>query len=290
MTGIPIIHPERPRLRLSVAIQTPEVEPVIGVALLTGTLEQKLEKAARFGADGVELMTVDPFRLPVPDLKRELANTGLSVAAIASAGISMALKLNLLHADPEISRKARERLKELVRFAGEVNAPIVTVGGFRGRAANVGPRAADDLKEILFKEAEFAQHSGVKLALEPLNRYETDLISNAAQALQFVTQVDHPALGILLDVFHMNIEEASWSGPFNLLVKAGRLLHTHVGDNNRLPAGQGMLDFRAILTALRDSGYSGFMSAELLAQPDPDTAAERTLAYLRPLVKEIYAT
>ena len=69
---------------------------------------------------------------------------------------------------------------------------------------------------------------------------------------------------------------------------AGRLWHVHLGDSNRLPPGQGHIDFAGIVTTLREIGYLGYLSAELLPRPDPDTAAASTINYMRqfvPIVK-----
>ncbi len=120
---------------------------------------------------------------------------------------------------------------------------------------------------MLRRAAEHAAAAGVRLALEPLNRYEADLVNTAEQGLEFVEEVGHPALGLLLDTYHVNIEEASWEAPFRSLMEAGRLWHVHLGDNNRLPPGRGMIDFCALLRLLRSVGYDGALSAELLAMP-----------------------
>ncbi|MGW8250065.1 MAG: sugar phosphate isomerase/epimerase family protein, partial [Anaerolineales bacterium] len=92
-------------------------------------------------------------------------------------------------------------------------------------------------------------------------------------------------LGLLLDTYHVNIEESSYSEPFRHTIQAGRLFHVHLGDNNRLPPGQGLIDFEAIVKTLYECGYSGYLSAELLAKPDPDTAARETLTYMRGLLE-----
>jgi sugar phosphate isomerase/epimerase len=68
-------------------------------------------------------------------------------------------------------------------------------------------------------------------------------------------------------------------------MEAGRLWHVHLGDNNRLPPGEGMIDFGRVVGILRGIGYAGFLSAELMALPDPDTAARTTLTYMRALLE-----
>lgn len=272
-------------MKLSLAIQTPEVEPLIPVALLTGTFEEKLAKAAELGADGVELMAVDPATLDTAAIRAGLRQNGLEVAAIGSGGVAFAAGLTLLHADPAQTAQAVDRLRQLIDFAAAVGAPLVTIGSFRGRLASAGIGGRDRMIALLQEGADYAAGYGVRLAVEPLNRYEADIVLNAREGLALVNEVGHPALGLLLDTFHVNIEEVSWTEPFWRLMAAGRLWHVHLGDNNRLPPGQGLIDFLAIVATLRQLGYSGYLSAELLAQPDPDTAAQQTLAYMHALLE-----
>lgn len=109
-------------------------------------------------------------------------------------------------------------------------------------------------------------------------------MNSAEEGLAFLDEVGHPALGLVLDTYHVNIEERSWTEPFRRVMAAGRLLHVHLGDNNRLPPGRGLIDFLAIVAVLREIGYNGYLLAELLAKPDPDTAAQQTLTYMRSLL------
>jgi 5-keto-L-gluconate epimerase len=272
------------KMKLSICIQTDEVAGVIPVALFKGDFSEKAEKAAALGADGLELMTVDPRALDTRSLRAVLKQHGLCVPAIGSGAIAYATGITLLHSDASASARAQALLGNLIEFAAALAAPLVTIGSFRGRLATAGSGAREKLAEILWTGAEYARREGVRLAIEPANRYEVDFINDAAQGLAFVSEVRHPALGLLLDTFHMNIEEASWRGPIRRLMSAGALWHVHVGDNNRLAPGRGLIDFPAIVAALHESGYDEYLSAELLARPDGDTAAQQTLAYLRPLL------
>jgi len=268
-------------VKLALCIQTPEVAVTLPVALLSGTLDEKLDKAARLGVDGVELMTTDPAELDPGELRVKLRTHGLEAAAVASGGMAFALGLTLLHSEPTRVAQAAERLTALIDFAAALGAPVVTIGSFRGRAASAGPQAAEQLAALLARQGAYAAGRGVRLAIEPINRYEGDLIHNAAEGLEFVERVGSPALGLLLDTFHINIEERSWTEPFRKAWAAGRLWHVHLGDNNRLPPGQGLIDFPSIVQTLRELGYPGYLSAELLPRPNPDLAAEATVAYMR---------
>ena len=271
-------------LKLALVIQTPEVKTQIPVALLSGSFSQKLEKVARLGADGVELMPANPAALNVKQLKTELQQHHVEVAAVGSGGVKLTTGLSLLDPDPDRAKEAEARLRGLIDLAAGVDAPLVTIGSFRGWLAPAGPGGRDRLAAVLRQAGDYAQDKGVRMALEPLNRYEADLINTAEQGMAFVDLVSHPAVGLLLDTYHVNIEESSWTEPFRQLMRAGVLWHVHLGDNNRLPPGQGLIDFAAIVSTLKDIGYSGYLSAELLAKPDPDTAAEQTLLAMRPLV------
>jgi len=272
-------------MKLSLAIQTPDVGAAMPVALLTGSFEEKLAKAARMGADGVELMPADPAGLDAPTLGAALKRHGLAAAAIGSGGVKLSTGLTLLHADPDRARLAQARLGDLIEFAADVGAPLVTVGSFRGWLGPVGPAGREQLAAVLRRAGDRAAARGVRLALEPLNRYEADLVNTADEGLAFVEQVGHPAVGLLLDTYHVNIEETSWTEPFQRVMAAGKLWHVHLGDNNRLPPGRGLIDFAVIVATLREIGYVGWLSAELLGRPDPDTAAQQTLTTMRSLLE-----
>jgi sugar phosphate isomerase/epimerase len=271
-------------MKLALAIQTPEVQPIVPVALISGRFEEKLDKAARWGVDGVELMTADPAALDVESIAASVHRAGLEVAAIGSGAVSFATGLTLLNGDGELARQARARACDLIEFAAAVGAPVVTVGSFRGRLASVGKEGHDRLVRTMHDLAVFAAAYDVRLALEPLNRFESDLIQNCEEGLALLRQVDHRAWGLVLDTFHVNIEERSWTEPFNRAMAAGQLWHVHLGDNNRLAPGQGLIDFPAIVATLRDGSYDGYLSAELLALPDPDTAALQTTTYMRAIM------
>jgi sugar phosphate isomerase/epimerase len=272
-------------MKLAVVTSTPEVQVQIPVALLAGTFVERLQKAAQLGYDGVELMIVRPDELDVEEIRAQLSKHRLQVAAVASGGIGFMDKLTLLAADAEVSRRAIERLHALVDIAAQLHAPIVTLGGFRGRLAWAGgPAARARLIEILRAASDRAAEQGVRLALEPLNRYESDVVNTADEGLKLIEEVDRRQLGLLFDTFHMNIEESSFHTSLRQVMSAGRLWHIHLGDSNRLPPGQGHIDFAGIVSTLSDIGYQGYLSAELRPLPDPDAAAAATIQHIRQFV------
>ena len=272
-------------MKLALATTTPEVKTCVPVALLTGSFAERIQKAAHLGYDGVELMVVRPDELSADEIHTQVSKVGLEVAAIATGAIYMTDQVTLLASNPEISHRAAIRLEALIDLAAALKAPVVTIGSFRGRLAWAGgPEARGKLVDLLRVGAEKAIRQGVRLVLEAVNRYEGDIVITAEEGLGMIEEVGHSHLGLLLDTYHVNIEESSLTDPFRRAMAAGRLWHVHLGDSNRLPPGQGHTDFPSIVTALRESGYQGYLSAELLARPDPDTAAEATIKYMRQLV------
>jgi len=269
---------------LSLGIQTPEVPVRVPVALLAGELESNFAKVSRWGYDGVELITTEPAGLDRTFLKKILAQNRLRVSAIGSGGMAFAARLTLLDPDLSVASLARRRLGEMIDLASDLGAPVVTLGSFRGRVVEDKSRSLQGLADILGDAGERAVKGGVCIALEPLNHYETDLLQTAAQTLDFLRNVNHPAVGVLLDTYHVNIEEASWTEPFRRVMDAQKLFYVHLGDNNRLSPGKGLIDFPAIIHTLLEGGYSGWLTAELLPLPDPDTAVRDTAHAIRPML------
>jgi len=135
--------------------------------------------------------------------------------------------------------------------------------------------AFNDVEMALFGETSvFSKEPG----------FEIDSAYQGQEGLALVEEVGHQSLGLLLDTFHMNIEETQYDAAIRSLARADRLFHVHLGDSNRLAPGQGHIDFPTIVTSLCAVGYRGYLSAELLARPDGDAAAANTAQYMRSLL------
>ena len=132
-------------------------------------------------------------------------------------------------------------------------APVAPGGGERPA---VLARVAEGLRPV----AELAAERGVKLAIEPLNRYETSLINTVEQGLELLDAADHPACGLLLDTFHMNIEEKDPAAAAR--AAAGRIAHVHACGTDRGSPGADVFDWPAFLAALGEAGYDGPMCIE----------------------------
>lgn len=271
-------------MKLSLAVQTPETPTRSPISLLSGSLEEMLGKASRWGADGLELMPVDPLQLDAAALRAKIKEYRLEVAAVGTALLSLVAGLTLLTPEVEKATLARERLYQTIDFAAAVGAPLITIGGFRGRFSALGAHGRQKFSELVCLAGDYAASLGVRLALEPINHYQSDGIANVKDGLAFLEEVNHPCVGLIIDSCHMVVDESSWTEPFRQAMDAGRLWHVHLAENTRLAPGQGLVDFRSILHVLDEIGYDRHLTLEILAKPDPDTAAQQGLAYILSLL------
>ena len=250
------------------------------LALLSGTFEEKCRKAARLGFHGIELMVRDPSRLDWRAIEATLRQARLEVPQIVTGELFGADGLCLTTSDDEVRRRADARTRAVIDLAARLGA-IVNIGRLRGQLKFLDQRedqwtrAVDSLRGVI----EYAAREGVKIAIEPLNRYETDFIFSAADGMRLVSDLGYDNVGLMLDTFHMNIEDALIAD--GLRHAGDRLWHVHISDSNRLYPGAGHIDFDGVFGALEELGYEGFVSGEILPLPDPDTAAEHTAEFLR---------
>jgi sugar phosphate isomerase/epimerase len=245
-----------------------------------GDFESNVAKIADWGYDGVELAVRDPNLVDAEELDRVVASHGLVVPAIGTGQAWGEEGLSFTSDDPEIRAAAIERIVSHVPLAERLKA-IVILGLIRGITPDgqTHEQSMAYLVDAIRRCAAAAQGTSVRFALEPMNRYETDLVHTAAEGLELVEKVGAENFGLLLDTFHMNIEEADIGA--SIRACGDRIFHFHVADSNRWHPGAGHLDFRHILSELETTGYEGFVSGEFMPLPDADTAAERGVAHLR---------
>jgi sugar phosphate isomerase/epimerase len=249
------------------------------LALLSGSFEEKVQKAAALGYDGIELMVRDPAGLDWQHVKRTLEEAGLQTPQVVTGELYGADGLRLVTPDEDLYRRSVQRTQSVIDLAAYLGA-MVNIGRLRGRLDGlVAASPWFEAVERLGSLAAYAAQRGVRLSLEPLNRYETDFILDVAGAMRMVADLQCDNVGLMLDLFHMNIEEASIER--SLLAAGDRCWHVHIADSNRRYPGAGHVDFDGVFATLEGMGYDGYVSAELLPLPDADTAARETIAFVR---------
>ena len=267
--------------KLSIVLSTQQAQ--FEAVAFKGDFESNIAKIAGWGYDGVELAIRDPDLVDVGTLERVLLDHCLKVPAIGTGQAWGEERLSFTNPDLEVRNAAVYRIKRQIQLAKRFNA-LVIIGLIRGvtPAGQTKVQSMRFLTECLLDCLEAASAQGVNLALEPLNRYETDLIHTTVDGLELIHQIGSPNFGLLLDAFHMNIEEAVIEESIRLCGE--HIFHFHVADSNRKYPSAGHLDFVSILNALFSTGYQGWVSGEFLPDPDPDTAAQRSITALRNII------
>lgn len=265
-------------MKLSLVLSTHSAQ--FQAVAFKGYFEENVAKIAKWGYDGVEIAIRDPGLVNPDQLEQVVKAHNLTVPAIGTGQAWSEEKLSFTSLDPAIRRKAIERVKSHIPLASRLNAMIILglIRGITSEDAN-HERSMALLLEALKECSLVAAEAGVGIAIEPLNRYETDLIHTVGEGLDLIRKVGADNLGLLLDTFHMNIEEPVIED--SIRICGDRIFHFHVADSNRWYPGAGHLDFDSILRALFSTGYQGFVSGEFMPLPDADIAASQNIEWLR---------
>jgi len=243
-------------------------------------LSDGCRKAAALGFDAVEVFPPGPDAVSPDELRSILDDNGLSLAAVGTGAGWVKHKLSLTSPDEAIRGEAVAFVERVMDFAAQFGAPAI-IGSMQGRAEGAVTRqtALRYLGNALFKLDEHATDLGTTLLYEPINRYETNLINSILDGAQFLSGSALQKVKLLADLYHMNIEEANLA---EAIRNAGAHIgHIHFADSNRRAAGMGHTDFDAVAQALRDVGYAGYLSAEVLPLPDSHAAAKQTIESFR---------
>lgn len=246
---------------------------VCPVASVPFSFCQKLEVAVptlrRIGFGGIELLLRSADDIELLELERLMSKYELKVSAVGT-GLATLDGLYLGSQDESMRLMAVERVKGFCKLAERLDCGVV-IGSIKG---GVSPRPSLSSFARSMKELGEA-----RLIIEPLNRYESAILNTAYQTLEFAHDNDLQGLGILLDTFHMNIEERSMEEAARNV--GNRLAHVHVADSNRMAPGYGHIDFRGFFQALRDIEYDGYVSAEILQEPTPEVALRKSMDFLK---------
>jgi sugar phosphate isomerase/epimerase len=222
-------------------------------------------RIAKLGYNGVELMgNLQAYQ--AAEANQILQNHNLQIFSLTPDNVDLA------HPDSAVRAKATDYYLRLLDFAAALGQPLVSCHGYVGRVRPLNNLAQE--KQLFVRSvqtiAERAQTLKLRLVIEVLNRYEAHLVNTAAQAADFLAKVGAENVGILLDAYHMNIEESDPAEAIRLA--ADRLWLYHAADSNRQGIGQGHTNFNAQLTALSDINYRGPIIIECTAPgPDPFT-------------------
>lgn len=250
------------------------------VVLRDGTLEERIRLAVRCGYDGVDLFSNISSKEEAASAAEIFKREGLEVAmyiaiSLGESGVDLASR------DEEKLKTYLERMKEQVEIAQILGASKIPIGFIRG--ARPEDEALEEYYERLSSSlrllAPFAEERGVQLCLEPINRYEINTFNSAQESIEFLEKYPIENVELLLDAFHMNIED---SGIPQMIRRCrGHIGHFHLPDNHRRACGTGCFDFESIVGALREVDYDGYVSVEAFPIPSAEECARTSIATLR---------
>lgn len=270
-------------MKLSVAIAGSNALPTAFV--VWRGFEKSIKKAAEYGYNGVELALKTADEVNRDELQKWLTSTNMEVSCISTGQVFADLGLYFTHPDAEVRSRAVDIFHGLIDLAKDFGN-LINVGRVRGF---ISKGQTLEQTEALFIDTarricDAAASKDVDIILEPVNRYEINFINNLDEGAELIRKTACSNLGLMPDVFHMNIEDAKIG---ESLIRHSRLIrYIHLADSNRLAPGMGHLNYEEIFQALDSAGFDGWAAIEILPKPDPDTAARKAVEYILPMIEK----
>jgi D-psicose/D-tagatose/L-ribulose 3-epimerase len=234
-------------------------------------IETTITRLARAGYDAIEIGS-EPATTDVDEVRSLLEEHDLRLWGAVTLMVG---GRDLLHEDKYVRVGSVQYVKDTIDMISTLGGEVLTV--VPSTVGKIVPMASpedewDWAVESLKECQAHAEERNVRLALEPLNRFETYFINRHDQALALAEDVGGNC-GVCLDIFHMNIEEADWAEAIRTV--GDKLYAVHVADNNRMPCGQGAIDWGAFIGTLEEVGYDDFLTVEFVVTVDRSRISTR---------------
>jgi D-psicose/D-tagatose/L-ribulose 3-epimerase len=220
------------------------------------------QHVADLGFDVLEVCIEDPALVSAGAINAAAQHAGVGISVCGAFGPDR----DVSHEDPSVRERGLEYLRFCIDLAAEVGSPHVAgpMYSATGKARLLSEEEREQQRQwatdSLRTAGQYAAERGVRLAIEPLNRFETDLVNTTAQGVDLCERIGLDNVGLLIDTFHMNIEEKDIAAAIR---EAGdRVFHFHACENDRGAPGSGHVEWDAVFRALDDIGYSGQVAIE----------------------------
>jgi D-psicose/D-tagatose/L-ribulose 3-epimerase len=251
----------------------------------TGTFDEQgfvgaVDRTLTAGFDLLEIPLLDPYGFDVAGARRAMARQPITLTASLGLG-----------EDSDISSAEPEKVQAGERLLGKALEVLSDLGSqylvgvlygvlkkYPGPATAAGRASSQD---VLGRVSERAASLGITLALEVVNRYESNLFNTVWGAIGFLDELGDPRIKLHVDTYHMNIEESDLFSP--VLRASERLGYVHIGESHRGYLGSGTVDFDSFFRALKEIGYDGPITFESFSTTVVDETLSRSLAVWRNL-------
>ncbi len=245
-----------------------------------GDLKQNIADIKALGYEGVDLFVDRRTDDELKQFKAMFEDGGVKINTYLAIFLAeMGVKLS------EVDTKKRMRDVDLfmkqIDKARLIGANSIALGFIRGGIgendsyADCEKRLADSLNIV----GKHAKENGIVIGIEPINRYELNFLNSVTETVEFVKRYGFECVGILMDTFHMNIEDVSFRE--SILSAKGLISNVHAPSSHRQATGSGHLDYDEIIGTLMEIGYTGYLTLEAFAKPDANTCAKRSIDFLR---------
>lgn len=237
-------------------------------------ISTSIDRVARYGYDAIELVG-EPDAFDGARIKRLADNAGIGVSSVCS--IFTGVERDFTNKTASNRQKALDYTNRVADFAAASGAPIIIVAP--SPVGKMTPESDPKQEwawavEGIQKAADYAASQNVQLCIEAWNRYETHFLNRIPQCMDLMRDVARSNVGVMGDTFHMNIDDPDIAGAVRAAGDA--MIHIHFADSNRAAPGEGHTDFRPVMQALKDVGYQGHITFELLpAGSDPFATLRR---------------
>ncbi|MFX1234449.1 MAG: sugar phosphate isomerase/epimerase family protein [Promethearchaeota archaeon] len=231
---------------------------------------------------GVELSLLEPEKIEVKKILEIIDSYQMKIPALGTGATFLRFGYSLGSDNEPIRKKAIERIKKYVEFAREIESKVI-IGLIRGRYRfDSNPKKErlniiHSLKECCW----IAHNNNVELVFEPINQFEVDSFNTIAQSLELLKEIGSDNLKLLIDTFHIYLEEDSGFIWEDLKEVAPLVGHLHLADTNRRAPGSGHFDFKTFLEIFKRSKYDGFASIETIMKPSFEEVARNSSEYLK---------
>jgi D-psicose/D-tagatose/L-ribulose 3-epimerase len=218
-----------------------------------------IAKTAEVGFDLIEIPALDPRSIDVNFTRMQLERNGIG----ATSSLGLDAETDISSGDPEKARRGQARLEEAIAMARDIGATHVCgilYSAFQKYAVPTTAGGVAQAVGVLQRVAEIAAGSGITLGLEVVNRYESNVLNTASQAVEMCKRIGAPNVKVHLDVYHMNIEESDIQQA--ILETGPHLGYFHTGESHRGYMGSGSIDLAGVFRAVVKSGYQGPITFE----------------------------